>query len=141
MSRKGKVRKVATGDYLDPQWRDWLQTNRVELNAMDSPMFLDWLDGKMAGHGGKVLPPQSVLDLRFKADLAAIVRSQETARVLSEANIDGLVDGRLESLKVRVRNESRKLRPLLDNRLTASPELAWWMPVHERAKNLAEKEF
>ena len=29
-------------------WEEWLQTHRVELNAMTTPQFIEWLDGKMA---------------------------------------------------------------------------------------------
>ena len=36
--------------------------SRYELNAMTTPQFLAWLDGKMAEHGGgKVIPPASVI--------------------------------------------------------------------------------
>ena len=37
---------------------EWLQTHRVELNAMTTPQFIAWLDRKMAEHGdGKLVPP------------------------------------------------------------------------------------
>jgi hypothetical protein len=32
-------------------WEEWLQTHRVELNAMTTPQFIEWLDRKMAEHG------------------------------------------------------------------------------------------
>lgn len=28
-------------------WREWLQTHRIELNAMTTPEFIAWLDRKM----------------------------------------------------------------------------------------------
>ena len=31
-------------------WEEWLQTHRVELNAMTTPQFIEWLDAKMAAH-------------------------------------------------------------------------------------------
>src|SRR5262249_36119713 len=31
-------------------WEPWLQTNRVELNAMTTPQFIEWLDGKLADY-------------------------------------------------------------------------------------------
>ena len=34
-------------------WEEWLQTHRIELNAMTTPQFIDWLDGKMADAGGQ----------------------------------------------------------------------------------------
>src|SRR5262249_52737886 len=44
------------------EWAEWLQTRRVELNAMTTPQFIQWLDDKMAGlGGGKLIPPDDVL--------------------------------------------------------------------------------
>ena len=45
---KGR-RPVAT--YIDDPWREWLQTHRVELNAMDTPTFLG-VAGRENGLGG-----------------------------------------------------------------------------------------
>jgi hypothetical protein len=42
-------------------WAEWLQTKRVELNAMSTPEFIAWLDGKMAGYD-KLIPPEEVLE-------------------------------------------------------------------------------
>ncbi len=48
------VRERDDGD----DWEDWLQTHRVELNAMTTPQLIAWLDEKMAEHGdGKLIPP------------------------------------------------------------------------------------
>ena len=44
-------------------WEEWLQTHRVELNAMTTPQFIAWLDAKMAEHGdGKLIPPPEVVE-------------------------------------------------------------------------------
>ena len=44
-------------------WAEWLQTHRVELNAMTTPQLIEWLDGKMAKHGeGKLIPPPEVIE-------------------------------------------------------------------------------
>jgi hypothetical protein len=44
-------------------WEEWLQDHRVELNAMTTPQFIEWLDVKMAKHGvGKLIPPADVLE-------------------------------------------------------------------------------
>ncbi len=37
-----KVRSLGLRD-----WVSWLQENRVELNAMSTPQFLAWLEGKI----------------------------------------------------------------------------------------------
>jgi hypothetical protein len=35
-------------------WEEWLQTHRVELNAMTTPEFIEWLDERMIEHGAPV---------------------------------------------------------------------------------------
>ena len=45
----------------DRDWDDWLQTRRVELNAMTTPAFISWLDSKLTAHDGKLIPPDDVL--------------------------------------------------------------------------------
>ena len=59
LEEKDRTKPVA--DYVhdhDGDWVDWLQTNRVELNAMTTPQLIEWLDHKMAEHGdGKLIPP------------------------------------------------------------------------------------
>jgi hypothetical protein len=52
---KGNQRKPVANYVLEredgEEWEDWLQTHRVELNAMTTPEFIEWLDRKMAEHG------------------------------------------------------------------------------------------
>ena len=49
----------ANGDDIsDIDWDEWLQTHRVELNAMTTPQLIEWLDRKMETFGaGKLIPP------------------------------------------------------------------------------------
>ena len=59
------------GDY----WKQWLQTHRVELNAMTTPAFIAWLDRKMAERGdGKLIPPPEVLEVELESELEEQVR-------------------------------------------------------------------
>ena len=61
---EGKYRKPVA-DIRDRTMNDrdeWLQSRRVELNAMITPQFIEWLDRKMAKHGaGKLIPPSDIL--------------------------------------------------------------------------------
>lgn len=51
-------------------WDEWLQTHRVELNAMTTPEFIEWLDAKMVKHGdGKLIPPPMWSCRNSKSDL------------------------------------------------------------------------
>jgi DNA topoisomerase VI subunit B len=47
-------------------WEEWLQRNRIELNAFTSRELIAWLDRKMEEHGDdKLIPPDDILQERF----------------------------------------------------------------------------
>jgi hypothetical protein len=73
----------------DSSWADWLQTHRIELNAMTTPQFIDWLDGKLAAYS-KLVPPPEVLKTELHKRIEDKVRAAITQRILREANIDGV---------------------------------------------------
>jgi hypothetical protein len=81
-------------------WEEWLQTHRVELNAMTTPQFIAWLDRKMAKHGdGKLVPPSDVVVDEFEERLEAEMRSIVTERILREANLEGQLAKALNKIK------------------------------------------
>jgi hypothetical protein len=65
----------------------WLQTQRVELNAMTTPEFIEWLDGKMAGYD-KLVPPDEMIGAELDNRIAAKIRAAITERILREARLD-----------------------------------------------------
>jgi hypothetical protein len=70
-------------------WEDWLQTHRVELNAMTTPQFIAWLDQKMAQHGdGKLIPPPAVLEAELAKSIESKVRAAITERILREGGLE-----------------------------------------------------
>jgi hypothetical protein len=71
-------------------WAEWLQTKRVELNAMSTPEFIRWLDGKMTGYD-KLVPPRDVLQAELERRVEAKVRAVITERVLREAGLENQV--------------------------------------------------
>jgi hypothetical protein len=94
LEEKDRVKPVA--DYVrkhgGDDWEDWLQTNRVELNAMTTPQFIDWLDAKMAEFGsGKLIPPDDVLEHELAERIENEVRAEVTERILHEAKLDDQV--------------------------------------------------
>ena len=49
------------------EWEEWLQTHRIELNAMTTPELIAWLDRKMAEHStGKLIPPPVVIAVELE---------------------------------------------------------------------------
>jgi hypothetical protein len=88
------VREHAYGEY----WEEWLQTHRVELNAMTTPEFIEWLDGKMAGDG-KLIPPADVLEAELGEKLEESLRATITERILREANLEGQIADALKAIE------------------------------------------
>jgi hypothetical protein len=81
-------------------WEDWLQTNRVELNAFTTPELMAWLDRKLAEHGAvKLIPPHKVIAGEFEDELAATVRAAVIQRILREAKAEQQVAKALLKIK------------------------------------------
>ncbi len=60
LNKPKERRPVAS--YVNEGEAEWLQTHRIELDAMTTRQFLEWLDGKMAKYGqGKLIPPKRFL--------------------------------------------------------------------------------
>ena len=107
-------------------WEEWLQTHRVELNAMTTPEFIAWLDGKMAEHGaGKLIPPDDVIAAELEdgskprcappspsascARPASTTRSPTALAAIKRPNGDDARQGHQEA--VRARSRTRMARP------------------------------
>jgi hypothetical protein len=88
IEEKDRQRPVA--GYVPNAWKEWLQTHRVELNAMTTPQFIEWLDGKMAGYE-KLIPPTSVLEAELVKQIEAHARAEITERILQEAGLEDQV--------------------------------------------------
>ena len=99
----GKTRKP-TADYValyddDNDWDQWLQTHRVELNAMTTPQLIEWLDEKMETYGdGKLIPPQDVLVDELMAETKNRLTRQITASILEEAGLEAQVAAAMAAL-------------------------------------------
>jgi hypothetical protein len=86
-------------------WEEWLQTHRVELNAMTTPRFIRWLDGKMADHAkqterpDKLVPPADVLTAELDQRVEEKVRATLTERILRQAGLDRQVTDTIKTIK------------------------------------------
>jgi Topoisomerase 6 subunit A/Spo11, Toprim domain len=90
-----KDRRKAVANYVldhEGEWEEWLQTRRVELNAMTTPQFIEWLDSQMEAHDtSKLIPPADVLEDELAGRIEAKVRADITERILREAGLDDQV--------------------------------------------------
>jgi len=82
-----KDRRKPVADYVPDEWADWLQTHRVELNAMTTSQFIEWLDGKMADYD-KLIPPAAVLDAELNKRIETRIRAALTEQILREAGLE-----------------------------------------------------
>jgi hypothetical protein len=104
-------------------WEKWLQTHRVELNAMTTPEFIAWLDGKMAEHGdGKLVPPDDVIAQELEEKLAARMRAKITERILREANLEGQIEAAMERIR---RPNASNLADGVRRMFDSAPEKEW----------------
>jgi hypothetical protein len=100
--KRGKKRKPVANYVRErddgEDWEEWSQEHRVELNAMTTPQFIEWLDGKMAKHG-KLIPPPDVLAAELNARIENKVRAAVTERILREAGFEDQVAAAIAKIK------------------------------------------
>lgn len=95
----------AVADYVkqrtDQNWEQWLQNNRVELNAMTTGLFIDWLDYKMSiadDTPQKVTPPLPVIGTQLQDNVREYIEEKIRDEVLRDANFERLVQDTLSNL-------------------------------------------
>lgn len=115
-------------------WSGWLQTHRVELNAMTTERFVAWLNDKMTKHaGGKVIPPPAILMERLQHNTRTALTTRITERILTEADLAGQVADAERALSDNLVDVAMALPGTVTKALQARPSAAWGVPVKERA--------
>jgi hypothetical protein len=119
-------------------WEEWLQTHRIELNAMTTPQFIEWLDGKMAkAKLGKLIPPGEVLEAELKERIAKKIRAAVTERILREAKVDDQVKAAVDAIKTPSATTLAKgIKQLFKNK----PERDWRSHIEAVATERTKKE-
>jgi hypothetical protein len=136
----GKRRK-AVAQYVigfgDEDWVEWLQTNRVELNAMTTPQFIAWLDAKMDEHGdGKLVPPGKVAAAELKARIEKKVRDALVTRILREAGFEQQVGNAIKKIKTPAAIDLvRGIKRLAKQ----EPDREWRDHIEAEAERLADQ--
>ncbi len=134
------TRTISVGEYVSEKDRLWLQKHRVELNAMTSPQFLEWLDRKFAEANapGKVLPPPRVIQQRLEEEAKERVREAVEGRILREAKAEEQVAAALKHLPKAVKAAMEGLPARVGQALEETPEAPWRAPVDEIAEEVAD---
>lgn len=134
-------RRHPVGAYIPPKWETWLQTQRIELNAMPTDVFLDWLDRKMNEHGdGKLIPPDGVRRETLAENVQTALRDKLTARILEREQLDAQVETALAGVMANGFDaQAGALGGLLRDRLQHHPALSWRAPLVELAQEIADQ--
>jgi len=129
---------VRVADYVPADDVAWLQTQRIELNAMTTPDFITWLDGKMDAHGqGKLIPPISVLTDQLNDDVEERIREDITERILRENDVDGKVSEMMTVARPIIEAWGNELPSYVSSAFVLDPAQAWTAPVAEVAAKIA----
>jgi hypothetical protein len=138
VEREGnKAAPVAS--YVDPEWAKWLQSNRVELNAMTTPQFLAWLDRKFADQVGKLIPPADVLQDRLEQGVREELNRRITRRILHRARLEQRVERAFRSRLPVIGERSETLPVAVAEALRERPAESWTDPIGRVAKVIAKQ--
>jgi len=93
----------------DP-WAEWLQHNRIELNAFTSADLIAWLDQKMVEHSaGKLIPPDDILHDQFSE------RVRERVEDVVATAISRRLDDVVATIKAEEAEAKKPLMAALDH--------------------------
>jgi hypothetical protein len=126
---------VPVADYVPNSWKVWLQTHRVELNAMTSPQFLAWLDRKFVQAVGKIIPPGDVIMQHQEQVARATLRTTIAERILREAGIDDHVEAALAELLPQLPT-GLDAYEMIDAAFRDDPAQQWRGPVERRIREM-----
>ena len=133
---ESKKRAVPVADYVSEEWREWLQTHRVELDAMEPDAFLAWLDGKMEAYTGKLVPPGPVLRERLEGQVRERLRRRLTEEAIRAARVDEQVEADFSDLQPRLAALNGELEATVTEDLDRAPENHWTKPVDRVALDI-----
>jgi hypothetical protein len=135
--KKGR-RPVA--DYVKdehPVFDEWLQTHRIELNAMTMPQFLDWLSKKMEPYDqGRLIPPEHVLTKELQEKVREALKDDIRDKILEEQDFKGQVERAYNQLKPKMNKKAGELHNDVADDLKKDPARSWHDPILEVARNL-----
>jgi len=135
-------KRKPVGNYVKEkgsEWVEWLQTKRIELNAMTTPQFIDWLDtGMRRGGNGKLIPPQVVMLGYVEQAVKERVGQLERERILREAGFEERVETAFQRLRPIVRRETRGLVRYVSSSLVEAPTDSWRAPLDRIADTMTQ---
>ncbi len=124
-------------DDIDADDCEWLQEQKVELNAFTTREFIAWLDEKIQMHGEKLVPPPAVLANELDQRVQSRLNEAITNRVLAEARVADQVREARARLSSRVEQIVVDLPQRVAESLRNEPSRHWAVVVEDIAKSVA----
>jgi hypothetical protein len=118
-------KRQPVADYIDEEWAEWLQSHRVELNALTTRQFIDFLDGKLADYQGKLIPPANVLAKRLADRTEQGVREAITKEILAEAKLGDRIKKEVVRLSPKLKRLAVDLADRVEHELQDDPQRHW----------------
>src|SRR5262249_43544444 len=132
--------RVPVADYVSAEDAEWLQTNRVELNAMRPRDFVAWLSGKMDPYHAKVIPPQVVIQARLQEELRQRRADDLREQILKEAGFERRLEGVLKRGAPEVASRAPALGAEIKKALAVQPKQSWADVVGNEASQIAARQ-
>lgn len=131
---------VKDRDYeYDEHWQDWYQNNRVELNAMTTEQFIEWLEDKLNEFGvGKVIPDENTLVDNLIINVEGLIKEEVKRKILLESDYDELVRNAIDQKKSKIVSQIGNLRYMVGEALEEETENHWTQPIKDIAKSIVK---
>jgi hypothetical protein len=110
IKRRDRENFARGNPHNEPNWENWLQTWRVELNAMTSAQFIHWMNTQFEIHlVTKVIPPEQLAHDQVRDSILTLISTQIQGEVRTEmrAEIDEL-QRLVNELEARISAEADK---------------------------------
>ena len=126
---------VASADSLDRESKHWLETNRVELNAMTSPQLVAWIEKKFDQYAcSKIVPQEDVLRSELKNRLTLQAREKIQEEILHANNYENRVEQYLQPLVGELFETN--LSPIVSKHFETQPADLWKTPISAFAEKM-----
>jgi len=126
------VKSIYSGYY-----EEWLQSNRVELNAMTTPEFMNWLDDKISLYGnGKILPPPDVAEKELTGELERQVEDLLKEKILKENYFEDKIKERMKKLKPAYSQKGPYFVRVIDKVYSKETAIFWKEIMKEAAGDI-----
>ncbi|WP_051295952.1 ATP-binding protein [Eisenibacter elegans] len=129
--------------FSESTWHDWLTNYRIELNAMDTPTFVDWLEQKISPYNqGKVVPHQAYLQDQAQTLAQAQLKAQLYDELLRSLRIEEQVEHLLQEQLPQLQQNLSKadFEKQVRQDLSQTPQQSWEQAFRKHLQRLLNRD-